>query len=217
MTTPAQRYYGRWATLYDRMADLPGLHSWRARTATLLACSPGDTVVEMGCGTGANVPHLREQVGPNGRVVGIDLTDGMLAQARAHDDRVGPTVDYVQADATRPPVTDADAILATFVVGMFEDPGEVVDRWCDLLGSEGRITLLNARRSTHAAAGPLNLLFRGFVRLAAPGNRLSRDSLARDLERSIMRAQQSLRARCDQNSRETLAMGYLTLASGRVS
>jgi phosphatidylethanolamine/phosphatidyl-N-methylethanolamine N-methyltransferase len=216
MTTPAQRYYGRWASLYDRVADLPGLRSWRARTAELLACSPGDTVVEMGCGTGANVPYLREQVGPDGRVVGIDLTGGMLAQARAHEDRVGPTVDYVQGDATRPPITGADAILATFVVGMFEDPATVVDRWCDLVGPGGRVVLLNFQRSERALAAPLNLAFEGFVRLSSPGGRLSTSSHAAAFEQRVSAAREALTARTDNRRFEPFAGGYLGALAGTV-
>jgi ubiquinone/menaquinone biosynthesis C-methylase UbiE len=216
MTTPAQRYYGRWASLYDRVADLPGLRSWRARTAAMLDCSPGDTVVEMGCGTGANVPHLREQVGPNGRVVGIDLTGGMLRQARAHDERVGPTVDYVQADATRPPITGADAILATFVVGMFEDPAAIVDQWCDLVGPGGRVVLLNFQRSEHPLAAPLNLAFEGFVRLSSPGGRLTRSSQAAAFEQRVSAARERLTARTDTRRFETFAGGYLGALAGTV-
>jgi len=217
MTTPAQRYYGRWAGLYDRVADLPGLRSWRARTAALLACSPGDTVVEMGCGTGANVPHLREQVGPEGRVVGVDLTRGMLAQARAHADRVGPTVDYVRADATRPPITDADAVLATFVVGMFQAPAAAVDRWCDLVGPGGRVVLLNFQRSERPLAAPLNIAFEGFVRLSAPGGRLTRSSQAAAFERRVKAARAALTERTEQRRFETFAGGYLGALAGTVA
>ena len=216
MTTPAQRYYGRWASLYDRVADLPGLRSWRARTAALLDVSPGDTVVEMGCGTGANVPHLRERVGPSGRVVGIDLTREMLAQASAHDERVGPTVDYVQADATRPPLTDADAVLATFVVGMFERPGAAVDRWCDLVGSGGRVALLNFQRSDRALAALLNLAFEGFVRLSSPGGRLRRSSQAAAFERRVCEARRALANRTETRRFETFAGGYLGVLAGTV-
>ncbi|MFB6228132.1 MAG: class I SAM-dependent methyltransferase [Halobacteriales archaeon] len=213
------RFYTRWASAYDLLASAaPGIGTVRRRAIDALKIDPGDTVVEMGCGTGANFPHLRAAVGPEGAVIGVDLAGGVLDRAQSRIDRAGwENVALVRGDATRPALQEADALLATFVVGMFDDPERVVDRWCDLLGSGGRITLLNARRSTHRAAGPLNLAFRGFVRLAAPGNRLSRDSPTRDLERSILRAQESLRARCGRVDRETLAGGYLTLASGRVS
>ncbi len=216
MSEAAQCFYGRWARLYDRLADLPGLRSWRARTTKLLDFSPGDTVVEMGCGTGANVPHLREQVGPSGHVVGIDLTREMLNRARMHPERVGRGVDYVQADATRPPVDDADAVLATFVVGMFDDPATAVERWCDLVGPGGHVALLNFQRSNRALAAPLNLAFEGFVRLSSPGSRLSRSSHAAAFEQRVARAREALTERTEQRHFETFAGGYLGVLVGRV-
>jgi ubiquinone/menaquinone biosynthesis C-methylase UbiE len=216
MTTPAQRYYGRWASLYDRVADLPGLRSWRAQTAELLDLSPGDTVVEMGCGTGANVPHLRERVGADGRVVGLDLTRGMLAQAGEHDERLGPTVDYVQGDATRPPITAADAVLATFVVGMFEEPAAAVDRWCDLVGPGGRVVLLNFQRSDRPLAAPLNCAFEGFVRLSSPGGRLTRSSQTAAFERRVREARNAPANRTTARRFEPFAGGYLGVLAGTV-
>ncbi|MEF8785777.1 MAG: methyltransferase domain-containing protein [Haloarculaceae archaeon] len=216
MSDAAQCFYGRWARLYDRLADLPGLRSWRAQTAAMLDLTPGEIVVEMGCGTGANVPHLREQVGQSGCVVGIDLTREMLTQARTHPERVGRGVDYVQADATRPPVDDADSVLATFVVGMFDDPAPAVERWCDLVGPGGQVALLNFQRSDHALAAPLNLAFEGFVRLSSPGGRLSRSSHAAAFERRVNRAREALAERTEQRRFETFAGGYLGVLVGRV-
>ena len=42
----------------------------------------GDTVVDIGCGTGLNFPLLHRVVGPNGTIIGVDLSETMLAQAR---------------------------------------------------------------------------------------------------------------------------------------
>lgn len=215
MPAPARDYYGRWARLYDAVATVPGLRSWRAQTVDLLDLAPGDTVVEMGCGTGANVPDLREHV-PRGRVVGIDFTREMLTQARSHADRTGTGIDYVQADATQPPVATADAVLATFVVGMFDDPAAAVDRWCDLVGSGGRVALLNFQRSDRPLAAPLNLAFEGFVRLSTPGGRLTRASQATVLERRVRAAREALAARTEQRRFETFAGGYLGVLAGRV-
>ncbi|MFC7131856.1 MULTISPECIES: class I SAM-dependent methyltransferase [Salinibaculum] len=217
MPTPVQRYYGRWATLYDRVADLPGLRSWRAATAALLDPAAGDTVVEMGCGTGANVPYLRERVGPDGRVVGVDVTREMLDRAGEHSERTGPGIDYVQGDATRPPLRTADAILATFVVGMFADPARVVDRWCDLVGPGGRVALLNFQRSDRALAAPFNVAFEGFVRLSAPGGRFTRSSQAAAFERRVDAAREALVGRTEQRQFETFAGGYLGVLAGTVT
>jgi len=43
---------------------------------------PGDTVVEVGCGTGLNISLLQSEVGPEARIIGVDLTDSMLERAR---------------------------------------------------------------------------------------------------------------------------------------
>jgi len=216
--TAVDRFYTRWAGVYDLLASaVPGIGAVRQRAVDVLALDPGDTVVEMGCGTGANLPFLRDAVGPAGTVVGVDLAGGALARARSRVDRSGwENVALLRGDATRPPVQRADALLATFVVGMFDDPAGVVDRWCDLLAPGGRIALLNARRSRHPAAVPLNLAFRGFVRLGAPRKRLVSGSPVRDLERSVGAAQEVLQTRCGEFHREPLAGGFLTLASGRV-
>jgi len=102
-------FYGRWAGLYDRVAARSVVQSWRRRAVDALALSPGDTVVEMGCGTGANVPALRERVGSEGRVVGLDLTREMIERARTHPERTGPGVDYLRGDAT-PCVLSAERV-----------------------------------------------------------------------------------------------------------
>jgi ubiquinone/menaquinone biosynthesis C-methylase UbiE len=217
-STAVDRFYSRWAGVYDLLASrAPGIAAIRERSVDALALDPGDTVVEMGCGTGANLPYLRDRVGPGGRVVGIDLAGGVLARARRRAARAGwENVSLLRGDATRPPIERADAVLATFVVGMFADPAPVVHRWCDLLPEGGKIVLLNATRSDHPAARPINLAFRGFVRAGAPGKRFARDSPARDLERKVRDARAALEARCDGVRRRSLAFGYLTLASGRV-
>lgn len=206
-------FYGRWATIYDRVARLPGLRSWRASAVDALALSPGDTVAEMGCGTGANVPELREQVGPEGRVVGLDITAEMLRAARRHPDRTGPGVDYLLADATRPPVRAVDAVLGVFVAGVVPDPAAAVDAWCDCVVPGGRVALLNFQRSD---AVPLNLAFEGFVRVSAPGARLSTDSQADAFERRVAVARRRLTERTVDRRYETFGGGYLGLVSGTV-
>ena len=212
------RFYTRWAGVYDLFASAaPGISRARRRGVDALGVDPGETVAEMGCGTGANLPHLRESVGSTGTVVGVDLARGALARARSRIERAGrENVDVVRGDATRPPLGRVDALLATFVVGMFDDPAAVVGRWCDVVDPGGRVVLLNATRSDHPAAIPLNLGFRAFVRLGAPGRRFARGSPAGDLERSVTRAQEALRDRCGWFRRESLLGGYLTLAVGEI-
>lgn len=215
MTDPAE-FYGRWAGLYDRLASVPIVDSWRDSAADALELDAGGTVVEMGCGTGANVPVLRKRVAPGGRVVGIDVTREMIERARTHSDRTGNGCEYLLADATRPPIAGVDAVLATFVAGIFPDPAAAVDAWCACVRPGGRVALLNFQRSDNPLAAPLNVAFEGFVRLSSPGSRLSRQSHASAFERRVATARQRLTERTVDRRYETFGGGYLGLVSGRV-
>ena len=215
----AQSFYGRWARLYDAIATFPGVGSWRERAASSLALSPGDTVVEMGCGTGANFLHLREKVGPQGRIVGVDFTRGMLDQARTRVAREGwENVHLVHADATRPPLDGpVDAVLASFVVGMLADPAAVVEDWLSLVRPGGRLALLDAARSSQSRAKPLDALFRLFVAASAPPTTQLRypNPPWERLDERVAAARRPLASTTDRTD-ETFALGFVRLASGRV-
>lgn len=97
-----QALYDRVAFVYDPAAWilLPlGARRIRASAIELLDLQPGDTVVDLGCGTGANLVALADAVGEAGRVIGVDLSSKMLAQARRRANRHHlPQVILRQAD-----------------------------------------------------------------------------------------------------------------------
>jgi ubiquinone/menaquinone biosynthesis C-methylase UbiE len=254
MSDDLQAFYGRWAGLYDRIARFPGVGAWRVAAADALALDAGDTVVEMGCGTGANFPHVRERIGPEGTLVGVDLTAGMLAVAATRIERRGwENVSLVRADAARPPIgapfrtpaggeatdggtddrdpssvdpanTEAvgsagvDAVLASFVVGMFAEPEPVVERWASLVRPGGRLCLLDAARSSHPIARPFDLAFRGFVVASTPPTLKVRydDPPWAELDRRVDAARGTLAARCPDVERTTHGLGFVHLAAGTV-
>ena len=209
-------FYERWAPLYDAVADMPFVDAWRAGAADSLGLARGDTVVEMGCWTGANVPELRERVGSEGRVIGLDITREMLTQAREHADRTDSGVHYLRGDATRPPVRRVDAVLGTFVVGMFTDPAAAVDTWCECVVPGGRVALLNFQQPDSVLATPLSVAFEGFLRASAAGARLSGESHSETFERRVAAAREQLTERTVDRRYETFAGGYLGLVSGRI-
>jgi len=61
----------------------------RRRTIDLLGLQPGQTVLDVACGTGLSFDLLREGVGEAGRVIGVELSPEMLALARARCAREG--------------------------------------------------------------------------------------------------------------------------------
>ncbi|WP_135533454.1 class I SAM-dependent methyltransferase [Halostella pelagica] len=217
----AQAFYGRWAALYDAVArHMPGVARLRERAASALRLSAGDTVVEMGCGTGANLPYLREQVGPDGTVVGVDFTGPILDRARDLVERRGwENVHVVRGDATRPPITDGvDGILSTFVVGMLADPAGTVDDWCDLLNAGGHLVLVDAAESDRWYAAPINAAFRAVTVLSTPPTLRVRyeNSPHESLVRRVTDARDALRARSAAVAHEDHWAGIVRLTGGRI-
>ncbi|WP_251341251.1 class I SAM-dependent methyltransferase [Haloplanus halophilus] len=225
MTTPdpdraaaAQGFYSRWARAYDALArHAPGARALRRDAAATLDLAPGDTVVDVGCGTGANFPHLRERVGPSGRVVGVDFAPGALARARAYVARRDwGNVTVCRGDATRLPVRDADAVLATFLVGMLPDPAATVRSWLGTPAPD-RLALLDLARSYRLPGRPLNPGFDLAVAASAPpGTRDHHgESPARVLDRRVAAAHRALLDACRATTHETRAGGFAYLSAGR--
>lgn len=215
-----RRFYGRWATLYDHLArHTPGIARLRRQAALACRLEPGDTVVEMGTGTGANLPYLRERVGPTGTVVGIDVTRRALERARRNPAIAGAgNVHLAVADARHPPVEGpVDAVLGTFVSGMFEDPAAAVDGWCDLAAG-GHVVLVDAARSDRRVAAPLNALLHGVTVLSTPPTTKLRydEPLDEQLSRRVEGAHDRLRERADAVARADHLLGTVRLTGGRL-
>jgi arsenite methyltransferase len=85
----------------------------RRRARAPLYLRRGETVLDVGCGPGFTTAEIAEEVGPGGRVVGVDTSESMLALAR----RRCPGSDFKMADATKLPAADGsfDAALAAQV------------------------------------------------------------------------------------------------------
>lgn len=226
MTESAQEFYGRWADLYDLLARrTPGIRQLRRKTVNALRLDRGDTVVEMGCGSGANLPLLRDAVGREGTVIGLDYTRPILDRADRSLARAGrgwgpdyDDVHLVHGDATRPPIDGpVDAVLATFVVGMLDDPPAAVDGWWDLLAPGGHLVLCNAHSAESGAGRRLNPLFRVGVVLSTPptGRLRYEEDLVAMLDDRVGAAHHRLRDRSTAVADERDVGGFVTITGGR--
>lgn len=225
MTTPdperasaARSFYSRWAPGYDYLAThAPGVRCLRTALVDALDPARGDTVVDVGCGTGATLLYLRERVGRGGRVVGVDFAPGAVARARARVERAGWTnVTVCRGDATRLPLDGADAVAASFLMGMLPDPAATVEGWLDALGPT-RIALLDLARSHRRPGRSLNPLFRVVVRASAPPGTAEHhgESPARVLDRRVAAAHRTVLKRCTGTTHATRAGGFAYLSAGR--
>ena len=144
--------YRRKAKHYNvtsRLYPAPGYpqQTFRLRAVRELGLRPGDTVVDVACGTGQNFPLIEEAIGPEGRIVGVDLTDAMLAQARQRIETNGwSNVTLVQADAAEFEFpAEVDGILSTYALTQVPECGEVVARGARALSAGGRWVVLDLK------------------------------------------------------------------------
>src|SRR5215216_2399172 len=110
-----RRKYRRNARYYD-WPEGP-LGRLRAEAVSRLQLQPGQTVLDLGCGTGRSFSLLQKLVGPTGRIVGIDVSPDMLARARAKvERRRWANVALVEANAEdiALPRESVDAVLSFF-------------------------------------------------------------------------------------------------------
>jgi ubiquinone/menaquinone biosynthesis C-methylase UbiE len=144
--------YRKKAKHYDitcRLCPAPGYpqRSQRLRAVQALGIRAGDTVVDIACGTGLNFPLIEKAIGPGGRIVGVDLTDAMLAQAR---ERVAANswtnVSLVQADAAYFDFpAEVDAILSTYALSHVPECAEVIGHGAKALSGGGRWVVLDLK------------------------------------------------------------------------
>ena len=117
----------------------------RLRTVQALGLRAGDTVVDVACGTGLNFSLIEEAIGPGGRLVGVDLTDAMLAQAQDRIARHGwSNVSLVQADAAAFDFpAEVSAILSTYALSQVPECAEVIAHGAAALSPGGRWAVLD--------------------------------------------------------------------------
>jgi ubiquinone/menaquinone biosynthesis C-methylase UbiE len=136
------RHYDFTANLYY----LIGYPEWRYRQQTVAALDvqPGDTVVEIGCGTGLNFELLQQHVGPSGQLIGVDLTDAMLQQARKRVLEEGwQNVTLVQADALAYPFpAGVERVISTYALSLIPRCDQIIERAAQALAPGGRLALL---------------------------------------------------------------------------
>jgi demethylmenaquinone methyltransferase/2-methoxy-6-polyprenyl-1,4-benzoquinol methylase len=142
------------------------MNTYRLLAVKQLRLKPGGSVVELGCGTGLNFPLLLEEIGPDGRLVGVDLTPGMLEHAREKVERSGwKNIELVQSDITGYDIPEGiDGVLATGVFGYVAEHDRVIKAVSEALVTGGRMVILDGKQPENLPAW----LFKIALRLGRP-------------------------------------------------
>src|SRR5690606_24314823 len=122
---------------YERFFVPALFGQWPPQLLRLAAVAPGQSVLDVGCGTGVLARAADEAVGPGGRVEGLDVNPDMLAVARAQ----APDLHWTQAAAEDLPLATAsqDRVLSQFALMFFTDQAMAVDEMARVLRPGGRI------------------------------------------------------------------------------
>ncbi len=162
--------FGAIAGRYDlnnRIHSFGRDQAWR-RFAVRAACvRPGDTVVDVACGTGDLTMAFARAAAAG--VIGVDFTPAMLEMARRKHSRLDPAtsgrIDYVAGDAMDLPLGDASADVVSIAFGIrnVQDVARAIREFARVLRPSGRLVILEFDRPDFAPVRWLNTLYCGWL------------------------------------------------------
>jgi ubiquinone/menaquinone biosynthesis C-methylase UbiE len=121
----------RWANTYDLFTNLFTLGQavrFRRMTVDLAGIHPGDTLLDVGCGTGAVTLPAKEKLGTHGHAIGIDPSPEMVARARQNAARKGLEIDFRLGVIEELPFPDESIDVATSSLMMHHLPAALKSR-----------------------------------------------------------------------------------------
>jgi len=139
--------YSFWAPHYDRVTKFP---DERRRSIELLGLRPGERLVVIGCGTGADLPFIPEGI----EVLAVDLTPAMLRQAMAH---ARPGIEFRVMDGMALDLPDGsfDAAILHMVLEVIPDPVRCLAEAARVLRVGGRLAVFDKFLPDGERPGPL--------------------------------------------------------------
>ena len=159
--------YDRVARGYEallRFASAGRIDRLYAAVAEALDPLPGGTLVELGCGPATVTPHLLPTVGPAGALVGVDLAEGMIAEARRKAERLDwRNARFERADARDyTPPGAVDAVVFSLSLSTMPEPERCLERALTMLAPGGQLVVLDS------IPEPGRPLANAIVRMKAP-------------------------------------------------
>lgn len=127
----------------DTMHGLEFFRSYKRETFALMQLGSGDSAADVGCGTGDDARHLAEIVGKAGRVVGFDVSEAMLKEARNRQGTSVPNLQFVQSSVNDLKATSEsfDALRADRVLTHVPDTAGALREMVRVVKPRGRVVV----------------------------------------------------------------------------
>lgn len=137
------RGYDRWSLILSAA----GIHFWHQAALEDLDLGPGQTVLDVGCGTGTETRMLAARLGHTGRVTGVDPAREMLEVARtvsSSDPGNGAAIEWVEDGAESLPFADQtfDRVTAQFSIRNMQNWRDGLKHMIRVLKPQGRLVIL---------------------------------------------------------------------------
>ncbi len=138
--------FDRWARTYDVGRISPWLSEGQRRVLEVLSLEPNTWLLDIGCGTGWAVIQAAQKI-PRGMACGIDLSPGMIAQARRQTDGHS-NIEFRLADAESIPypAESFEAVMCTNSFHHYSDPLQALSEMRRVLKPKGELLLLDSNR-----------------------------------------------------------------------
>lgn len=130
--------------MYERWLVGPLFRPWAELTLDELKLSPGDSLLDIACGTGIVARVAKERAGDSARVVGIDVSPDMLAVARA----VAPNIDWREGNASSLPLAEGErfnVVVCQQGLQFFADQAQALAEMRRALAEHGRLAVATWR------------------------------------------------------------------------
>ena len=150
---------------YDRLSSFYDLltvseRPYRRQALELLNVKANETLLEIGCGTGHSLLQAATAMGSEGRLIGLDLSAGMLKQAHGNlKESQSTAVSFIRGDGLQLPLAAncCDALFLSFTLELFDiqDQHRLLGESRRVLKENGRLALIALSAHEQTAASSL--------------------------------------------------------------
>jgi ubiquinone/menaquinone biosynthesis C-methylase UbiE len=175
----------------------------RLMTLDQVKLKPGDRILDIACGTGANFQYIQERIGPTGQIVGVDFSAAMLEEAQKQvDERGWENVRLIQHDAATLDLGEQfDVVICVLGMVVIPDYQNAMRRAFAHVRPGGMFGIADLCESQRLYMMPVNFLMD-----------MLDATLVTDTSR---RPWEMMEAWVEDYKREDLMLGYMYAASGR--